>query len=62
MALTAAPGGDNGRMDDGVRDYIDAARHPGLWTSKGTIKLRPNDAAGIPDDRFRHLVRAALDG
>jgi hypothetical protein len=28
----------------------------------GTIQLRPDQAAGIPDDEFRDLVRAALDG
>jgi uncharacterized protein YdhG (YjbR/CyaY superfamily) len=39
-----------------------AARHPELRTSKGTIQLRPEDAAGIPDDEFRDLVRAALGG
>jgi uncharacterized protein YdhG (YjbR/CyaY superfamily) len=37
------------------------ARHPELRTSKGTIRLRPEDAAGIPDDEFRDLVRSALD-
>ena len=37
------------------------ARHPGLRTSKGTIKLRPEDAAGIPDDDLRDLVRSALE-
>ncbi len=37
------------------------ARHPGLKTSKGTIQLRPEDAAGIPDEEFRDLMRAALD-
>jgi uncharacterized protein YdhG (YjbR/CyaY superfamily) len=36
------------------------ARHPGLKTSKGTIRLRPEDAAGISDDEFRDLARAAL--
>jgi uncharacterized protein YdhG (YjbR/CyaY superfamily) len=49
-------GWDQGR-DDGF-----ATRHPKLMTGKGTIKLRPQDAAGIPDDEFRDLVRAALDG
>ena len=39
-----------------------AERHPELKTSKGTIQLRPSDAAGIPDDELRDLVRAALDG
>jgi hypothetical protein len=38
------------------------ARHSELKTSTGTIRLRPEDAAGIPDDEFRELVRAALDG
>lgn len=43
------------------RDADFAARHPELRTSKGTIQLRPEDAAGIPDDEFRDLVRSALD-
>jgi hypothetical protein len=43
------------------RDAGFTARHPGLKTSKGTIQLRPEDAAGLPDDEFRDLVRAALD-
>ena len=38
------------------------ARHPELRTSKGTIQLRPEDAESIPDDEFRGLARAALDG
>lgn len=38
------------------------ARHPALKTSTGTIQLRPDDAAGIPDDEFLDLVHAALDG
>jgi uncharacterized protein YdhG (YjbR/CyaY superfamily) len=37
------------------------SRHPGLKTSKGTIQLRPEDAAGLPDDELRDLVRAALE-
>ncbi len=37
------------------------ARHPGLKTSKGTIQLRPEDAAGIADGELAGLVRAALD-
>jgi uncharacterized protein YdhG (YjbR/CyaY superfamily) len=37
------------------------ARHPGLKSGKATIRLRPEDAAGIPDDEFRDLVRAALE-
>jgi uncharacterized protein YdhG (YjbR/CyaY superfamily) len=44
------------------RDAGFAARHPKLRAAKGTIRLRPDDAAGIPDDEFRELVRAALDG
>lgn len=37
------------------------ARHPQLRTSKGTIRLRPDDVAGIPDEELRDLIRAALD-
>jgi uncharacterized protein YdhG (YjbR/CyaY superfamily) len=40
-------------------DFV--ARHPGLRTSKGTIQLRPEDAAGISDAELDDLVRAALD-
>jgi uncharacterized protein YdhG (YjbR/CyaY superfamily) len=36
------------------------ARHSKLKTSTGTIQLRPEEAAQIPDDEFRELVRAAL--
>ncbi len=44
------------------RDAGFTARHPERKTSKGTIQLRPDDAAGIADEEFRDLVRAALDG
>jgi hypothetical protein len=37
-----------------------AARHPELKASKGTIRLRPDDAAGISDDELREFVGAAL--
>lgn len=37
------------------------SRHPALKTSKGTLQLRPEDAAAIPDDELSDLVRAALD-
>ena len=43
------------------RDGGFASRHAALRTSKGTIRLRPEDAAGISDDEFRDLARAALD-
>ncbi|HSR85382.1 MAG TPA: DUF1801 domain-containing protein [Streptosporangiaceae bacterium] len=46
--------------DEG-RDGGFIARHPELKTSKGTVRLRPEDAAGIGDDELRALVRAALD-
>jgi len=46
--------------DEG-RDAGFIARHPELKTSTGTIRLRPEDAAGISDDELRDLVRAALD-
>lgn len=36
------------------------ARHPKLKTSTGTIQLRPEDAAEIPDTEFRDLIRAVL--
>jgi uncharacterized protein YdhG (YjbR/CyaY superfamily) len=42
------------------RDAGFIARHPELSTGKGTIQLRPDVAAGIPDDELRDLVRAAL--
>ena len=44
------------------RDAGFITRHPQLKTSKGTIQLRPDGAAGVSDDEFRDLVRAALDG
>lgn len=43
------------------RDAGFTSRHPALRTSKGTIQLRPEDAAGLPDAELRDLVRAALD-
>ena len=43
------------------RDAGFTSRHPELKTSKGTIQLRPEDAAAIPDEEFRDLVRAALE-
>jgi uncharacterized protein YdhG (YjbR/CyaY superfamily) len=46
--------------DEG-RDAGFLARHPGLKTSTGTIRLRPEDAADISDDELRDLVRAALE-
>jgi uncharacterized protein YdhG (YjbR/CyaY superfamily) len=44
------------------RDGGFTARHPELRTSTGTIRLRPENAAGIGDDELRDLVRAALGG
>lgn len=44
------------------RDGGFAARHPELVTSKGTIKVGPEEAARIPDEEFRDLLRAALEG
>ena len=43
------------------RDAGFSERHPELRTSKGTIRLRPADAAAISDDELRDLARAALD-
>jgi uncharacterized protein YdhG (YjbR/CyaY superfamily) len=42
------------------RDGGFCANHPALQTSTGTIQLRPEDAAAIPDDEFRDLLRSAL--
>lgn len=42
------------------RDAGFTARHPELTSNKGTIRLRPEDAAGIPDTELMDLVRAAL--
>ncbi|MDQ2956740.1 MAG: DUF1801 domain-containing protein [Actinomycetota bacterium] len=36
------------------------SRHPELRTSKGTIQLSPEAAAGLPDSELRELVRLAL--
>lgn len=36
------------------------ARHPGLLSGKGTIRLRSADAAEVTDDELRDLLRAAL--
>jgi hypothetical protein len=43
------------------RDGGFSARHPELVAGKGTIKLKPADAAAIPDADFQDLIRAALD-
>ena len=43
------------------RDAGFSERHPELKSGKGTIRLRPTDAAGIGDDELRDLARAALD-
>jgi uncharacterized protein YdhG (YjbR/CyaY superfamily) len=42
------------------RDGGFTVRHTGLVTSTGTIRLRPEDAASIPDEEFLALARAAL--
>jgi hypothetical protein len=42
------------------RDGGFSGRHPELAAGKGTIRLRPEDAARIGDDEFADLVRAAL--
>jgi uncharacterized protein YdhG (YjbR/CyaY superfamily) len=42
------------------RDGGFAERHPELRTSKGTIRLRPQDAAAISDEELSALVGAAL--
>jgi uncharacterized protein YdhG (YjbR/CyaY superfamily) len=42
------------------KDFM--ARHPELKTSKGTIQIRPRDAAGLSDEDLLELVHAALGG
>ena len=42
------------------RDGGFSSRHPELAAGQGTIKLRPADAARIPDAEFQDLIRAAL--
>jgi uncharacterized protein YdhG (YjbR/CyaY superfamily) len=42
-----------------VADF--SSRHPQSKTSKGTIRLRPEDAGTISDEELRGLIRAALD-
>jgi uncharacterized protein YdhG (YjbR/CyaY superfamily) len=44
------------------RDGGFSARHPELASGKGTIRLKPADAARIPDAEFQDLIRAALLG
>jgi uncharacterized protein YdhG (YjbR/CyaY superfamily) len=36
-------------------------RHPATKTSKGTIRLTPEDASDVSDDELCGLIRAALD-
>jgi uncharacterized protein YdhG (YjbR/CyaY superfamily) len=48
-----------GWPQDRATDFT--ARHPELKTSKGTIQLRPQDAASIGDDELLALISAALE-
>jgi uncharacterized protein YdhG (YjbR/CyaY superfamily) len=43
------------------RDGGFTERHPDLRTGKGTIRLRPQDAAALADGELLALVSAALD-
>ena len=43
------------------RDAGFILRHPELKTSKGTVQLSAEDAAGILDEELTDLVHAALD-
>jgi uncharacterized protein YdhG (YjbR/CyaY superfamily) len=38
-----------------------AARHPALLASKGTIRIRPQDATAVSDAELSTLIRAALE-
>lgn len=48
-----------GWKKDGADAFL--ARHPDLKTSTGTIRLRPEDAAGLTDAELGELVHSALD-
>jgi hypothetical protein len=42
------------------RDGGFSQRHPELAAGRGTIRLKPEDAASLPDTELRDLIRAAL--
>jgi hypothetical protein len=42
------------------RDAGFSARHPDLLSGKGTVQIRPEDAAAISDEELRDLAGAAL--
>ena len=44
------------------RDGGFAARHPELLSGRGTIRLRPRDAAALADGELEGLIRAVLSG
>ncbi|HEY4020657.1 MAG TPA: DUF1801 domain-containing protein [Pseudonocardiaceae bacterium] len=44
----------------GWRDEEFLDRHPGMRASKGTIRLRPEDAESVTDDELRDLARTSL--
>jgi len=43
------------------RDGGFVARHPGLSSGKGTIRIRAKDAVGISDEELRALLGGALE-
>lgn len=46
---------------DADRDGGFVERHPELSSGRGTIRIRPRDAAEISDDELTQLLRGALD-
>ena len=48
-----------GWQQDRNGGFVD--RHPTFSSGRGTIRLRPEDAAGIADDELSELLRGALD-
>ena len=44
-----------------VHDAGFSARHPEFLASKATIRLRPQDAAGLGDDELRDFLGATLN-
>ncbi len=43
------------------RDGGFVARHPGMSSGKGTIRIRPREAEEIPDEEFESLLGGALE-
>ena len=61
-AIAAKVDGDWVDLDRPIdHDAGVSARHPEFLASKATIRLRPEDAAGLGDDELRGFLRATLN-